>query len=402
MQRLWAAETGGAGAPQLTHATLTEKLGGTEKIIHRHLEEALDGLPPDLTAAVLRPLISPSGTKIAWRAHDIAFWAKHPAEEIEPILQRLASGEQRILRAITPPPTEADRSTLYELFHDILAQPVLEWCSVREGEGQERERRRERRNRAVRGVALGLAALTICLVVAVAVAVNSREIAGLARPRRQRDRAAARRSRTRPAAGDGGGGAPRHRRGDAGAAASARRVARARALQDGRARPCRACGALAAPAPRAVGAVVRPLAIAPDGRAVGRHRRRPHRAVEPAQRRHGDPRGRTSASRWAWRSHPTPERLLVVGRQRAALMAPDGIERDPAAARRVLGRRDLTRRSSRRHGRRARRRDLGCPQRHPGGLTSSRLRERHLRRGSPAGSRRRRDTPVDVVALADR
>ena len=336
MQRLWAAETEDGGAPKLTLATLTDKLGGTEKIIHRHLEEALDRLPDaqrDLAAAVLRPLISPSGTKIAWRASDIAFWAKHPAQEIEPILQALASGEQRILRTITPPPTEADQSPLYELFHDILAQPVLEWCGVREGEGQERERRRERRNRVVRGVALGLAALTVCLIAAVAVAINSRDIAG--------SRALAASATTQLPVDPERGlllatAAMEHRDTVEATQALRRSLAasrvRARLDKDGRARPCRACGSLARPAPRAVGAVAERLAIAPDGRAVagivGDRLRlwnpRSGAASAPALRI-GGPIGVAFTA--------DARRLLVVGQTGAVLMAPDGsdVTRLPAA-----------------------------------------------------------------------
>ena len=49
------------------------------------------------------------------------------------------SGERRILRAVMPPPAQPDASPLYEIFHDILAEPILEWCAEREAE---RERAR--------------------------------------------------------------------------------------------------------------------------------------------------------------------------------------------------------------------------------------------------------------------
>jgi WD40 repeat protein len=349
MQRLWTAAEDGGAAPHLRLATLREQLGGIERIVLRHLEEALDGLSDAhraLAPAVLRPLVSPSGTKIAWRAEEIAYWAKRPTEEIEPILQELAGGEQRILRAVIPPPGQGDASARYEIFHDILAQPILEWCDAREAERereristelaeQERERleaahqqRRERRSRVVRRVAVGLAALTAGLIVAVYVAFKNNEIAGsrglaasaMAQLPVDPERSVLLATQA----------VQRH---DTDEATQALRqslsASRVRAtLGSGRPRPCRACGALAGSASGGAGTVDHLLAVAPDGRTVAAVvgvRLRLWRPQTGATYRPGVDVGEVRGVAFT----PDARRLLVIGLQRAALMAPDGTRAVP-------------------------------------------------------------------------
>jgi WD40 repeat protein len=345
MQRLWQAAATGATPPHLRLATLREQLGGTERIVYRHLEGALAALSEerrDLAVDVLRPLVSPAGTKIAWRAADLAYWAKRPTGEIEPILSELSSGERRILRTVTPPPSQADESPRYEIFHDILAEPILEWCAdreeergreriARELEAQERERReaedrrrRERRNRAVRGVAIALGALAIGLVVAVVIALDKNEVA---------DSRALAAGATAQLPVDPERGlllalkAVDQR--DTTEATRALRLAvpasHVRAvLGAGRPRPCRACAGLATAAPRrGGGAVAGPLAIAPDGRSVAGIVGRRLRLWRPQTGATFGPSVDVGAVRGIAFT-PDAARLLVVGSSASAVMAPDG------------------------------------------------------------------------------
>ena len=293
MRRLWETAAAEAAPPHLRLATLREQLGGTQRIVYRHLAEALDALSDEHRAVavdVLRLLVSPAGTKIAWRAADLAQLARLDVAAVEPILLELSSGERRILRAVTPPPTHADEAPPYEIFHDILAEPILEWCAAREEEREraarareleaaERERkeaedrrRRERRNRVVRVVAVVLGALAIGLVVAVLAARDKSTIAdsrGLAA-------SATAQLPVDPERGVLLALKAVRRRDTAEAEQALRRAvpaSRVRAVlgppRSGRPRPCRACGGLATAPPRAfVGAVSSPLAIAPDGRTV--------------------------------------------------------------------------------------------------------------------------------------
>jgi WD40 repeat protein/peptidoglycan hydrolase CwlO-like protein len=124
MARLWQAERA-AGSPTLRMQTLVE-LGGAEQIVRDHLDRALGRLSPeqqDLAASVFNQLVTPSGTKIAHDAADLAGYVGVDEAELEPVLATLAA--ERILRPVPGVPG-SDRPR-YEIFHDILADAVLAW-----------------------------------------------------------------------------------------------------------------------------------------------------------------------------------------------------------------------------------------------------------------------------------
>ena len=126
MERLWR-ETVAAGGTRSTCARL-EKLGGAQQIVENHLLEALGKLShaeQDVAADVFRFLVTRSKTKIAHPATDLADWTR-PEPEVTAVLEKLCRGESgRILRSVSPPAGET--ATRYELFHDVLAEPILEW-----------------------------------------------------------------------------------------------------------------------------------------------------------------------------------------------------------------------------------------------------------------------------------
>jgi WD40 repeat protein len=138
MERLWRA-TAEAGSRELGLARLQE-LGGAQRIVENHLLEALGALAPAeqaLAADLFRFLVTRSKTKIAHSASDLAEWTKRPQGDVAAVLGKLCRGESgRILRALSPP--SAEDAERYELFHDVLAEPVLEW---RRGYEQRRDRR---------------------------------------------------------------------------------------------------------------------------------------------------------------------------------------------------------------------------------------------------------------------
>jgi WD40 repeat protein len=152
MERLWRA-TLEAGARQLTLGRL-EALGGAERIVESHLAGVLAGLTAreqEIAAGIFRFMVTRSKTKIAHAASDLADWVKRPQGEVEPVLERLSRGQAgRILRPLAPVEGESE-AMRYELFHDVLAEPILEWCRVYE---QERTRRATRRRYARIGAAL--------------------------------------------------------------------------------------------------------------------------------------------------------------------------------------------------------------------------------------------------------
>ena len=174
MKRLWDTELG-RGSRRLRPETLAE-LGGAQTIVRTHVDRALASLTDeDREAAVdiFHHLVTPSGTKIALAASDLAEYTGRPADETNALLERLASSGIRILRPVPPPPGGTG-GTRFEISHDLLAQAILDWGrrgrAVRlehEKEAAERQVQTEkRRARMFRALAIGSAALLIVAVVA--------------------------------------------------------------------------------------------------------------------------------------------------------------------------------------------------------------------------------------------
>jgi WD40 repeat protein len=188
MKRLWEAELG-KGSTRLRLETLTE-LGGAQTIVRTHVDRALGSLTDeDREAAVdiLHHLVTPSGTKIALAAPDLAEYTSHSADETDALLERLAGSDIRILRPVPPPPGGAG-GTRFEITHDLLAPAILDWGRRRravrlehEKEAAERQVQTEkRRARMFRALAIGSAVLLIVAVVAWVRAQNAQQAANSA------------------------------------------------------------------------------------------------------------------------------------------------------------------------------------------------------------------------------
>jgi hypothetical protein len=164
MERVWEEERA-AGSAVLRAETL-RRLGGARAIVSSHLERALGALPPAdaaIATSALRFLVTPSRTKIAHSFADLVDYTAESPVQLQAVLERLAA--QRILRSITE---GADDGRRYEIFHDVLAEPVLAWRREFETRAAlERERtvaaRRHRRLLAIAGGAAVFAAVMIGL-----------------------------------------------------------------------------------------------------------------------------------------------------------------------------------------------------------------------------------------------
>ena len=162
MQRLWEEER--TRASETLRVDTLERLGGAGHIVEEHLEGALAELTSDqkdVAARLFNHLVTPSGTKIAHEVSDLADFGQAPVEVVQPVLATLV--DRRILRSL-----EESGGVRYEIFHDVLAHPVLAWRArhrtEREIERQLVERHR-RRSRFQRLLALGAAAVGIIAVV---------------------------------------------------------------------------------------------------------------------------------------------------------------------------------------------------------------------------------------------
>lgn len=171
LRRLWDEEAT-RGSPVLRLATL-EQLGGSKAIFERHFDEAVAGLgsgEQDVLARAFRFLVTSGGAKRAESAADLADLAGVPQPTLERALEHL-----REVRVLTP--VDAGGQTRYELAHDLLAEPALEW---------RREREKAREMRALRRTVAGLGLVAVLLAGLIVWALLERASAG-----RQADRAQA-------------------------------------------------------------------------------------------------------------------------------------------------------------------------------------------------------------------
>lgn len=178
LMRLWNEERA-VGSHVLRLQTF-EALGRAENIARTHLDNVMSKLTAaehNDAASILRYLVTPSGTKIAQEAGALASWTELTEQDTQAILTRLSAQDMRILRTIQAP----GQPTHYEIFHDVLAQAILNWRrrfvaqqleeKIRQEEQErvkeaqsEAERRRELEGaRRLRKLVTGLSVLTLVM-----------------------------------------------------------------------------------------------------------------------------------------------------------------------------------------------------------------------------------------------
>jgi tetratricopeptide (TPR) repeat protein len=121
--RLWEAEH--AVNSSVMRLDTFRHLGGAKKIVHAYVDDtmrALSSSQQETAASLFDRLVTPSGCKIALFAGDLQDFAGKRAAEVPELLQTLAA--KSILRLIGK-----HSEPQYEIFHDVLAQPILAWRS---------------------------------------------------------------------------------------------------------------------------------------------------------------------------------------------------------------------------------------------------------------------------------
>ena len=170
MKRLWDEELA-AGSERLRRETL-RRLGGAGTIVRAHLDDAMAGLTPeqrDVAAQAFRFLVTSGGRKIALSGKELAEFTDAPGEPLETALTQLERA--RILRAVPSP--EPEHPARHELYHDVLAAPVLDWRrrhveERRRAEAEQDLSRARERSRRLEVRSRRLAAAVIALTAAVA------------------------------------------------------------------------------------------------------------------------------------------------------------------------------------------------------------------------------------------
>ena len=125
MTHIWAYEMS-ARSRTLRLSTL-KTLGGAETIVRTHLDSVMNRLSSDhqlLASQIFQYLVTPSGTKIALSASDLASFVGAPTPVVRSLLQRLSDQDVRLLRVVE---TSEKTGASYEIFHDVLASPILDW-----------------------------------------------------------------------------------------------------------------------------------------------------------------------------------------------------------------------------------------------------------------------------------
>jgi WD40 repeat protein len=187
MSRLWEEELG-EGHHVLRLETL-ERLGGAARIVRTHLDEAMANLSPEereLAARVFHYLVTPSGTKIAHALSDLAEYANVEPGELRQVVELLSRGSVRILRPVADA-NGPESGTTYEIFHDVLATPILDWrqrhvAATQRAEAEDKRRDAEvrahterRRARIFRGLAVAALVLAVGVGVLAIVVVRANQ-----------------------------------------------------------------------------------------------------------------------------------------------------------------------------------------------------------------------------------
>jgi sugar lactone lactonase YvrE len=190
MLRLWDVERA-VGSRELRLQTL-EELGGARTIIGTYVDRTLGSLPDDdreMAVDVFHHLVTPSGTKIALTASDLAEYTGHSVNETTALLEQLASYKTRILRAIAPLPGR-EGGTLYEISHDLLARAILDWgrrhraarLELEKEAAEQQAQTEKKRARRFGKIAIWAAIITVFAIIVATLALSSPEPSISARP----------------------------------------------------------------------------------------------------------------------------------------------------------------------------------------------------------------------------
>jgi len=128
LTKLWTAEHG-ALATAMRESTLVGQLGGVGRIVRDHVHSVmghLDAQEQVLCAKMFDRLVTAIGGKIAYPTAALAapevVGPGVSQQEVEAVLNKLTPKEARIIK-----PVVAGGLPGYEIFHDVLGLPVLEW-----------------------------------------------------------------------------------------------------------------------------------------------------------------------------------------------------------------------------------------------------------------------------------
>jgi WD40 repeat protein len=166
LERLWD-EARREGLRRLSISILDGFPGGADEIVRDHVTQAVSGLSEDgrdVAAEAFRYLVTPSGAKIAYTVADLAKQTGADAAALERVIERLCSADARVLRRVQVL-RDGGLEPGVEIFHDKLADPILGWRQAHvlrrereraRDEAAESGRRRVRRLRWIAGLSVAV------------------------------------------------------------------------------------------------------------------------------------------------------------------------------------------------------------------------------------------------------
>ncbi len=152
LERLWNEERA-VGSQTLRLATY-DRLRGWEGIADSHVSSTLKAVLSEeersLCARLFDRMVTPSGMKIAMSARDLADMVNPKMDqeerdrwrkEVERVLEKLGKADSRIIcPVISARDPEQPR---YEIFHDVLARPIIAWKRAFDNEQAQQRLRAE-------------------------------------------------------------------------------------------------------------------------------------------------------------------------------------------------------------------------------------------------------------------
>lgn len=128
MERLWKEEVDQRSS--LLRLETFNTLGQANKIVKDHLNYQMQLLTEEerqTAACIFQHLVTSSGAKYAYSVLDLSEYTKIDQTQLKQLLEKLASGKQRILRPVGLTKRNHPQTQRYEIFHDALAPAILDW-----------------------------------------------------------------------------------------------------------------------------------------------------------------------------------------------------------------------------------------------------------------------------------
>ncbi|ESA37458.1 wd40 repeat-containing protein [Leptolyngbya sp. Heron Island J] len=128
MERLWKEEHDRES--NLLRLETFKALGQADQIVKDHLNHQMELLTEEerqIAASIFQYLVTLSGMKCACSVFELATHTRCNSIRLKQLLEKLASGKQRIVRPEGKAKSDQPDTQRYEIFHDALANPILDW-----------------------------------------------------------------------------------------------------------------------------------------------------------------------------------------------------------------------------------------------------------------------------------